>query len=205
MAPPRHRLALAVAFCLPAACSAYLTPSRTAQVPQQTTSSSIAEVGQFASVSSAATPADENADVWGLAAAGAVIGAAFGWGRTRAGAEGASLPGLSRRQASAAGAASALLALSVFGRAAPAEAAPIEPGTKVDINNATPKDYKKLPGMYPNGASYIVRDAGSYKSVKDIYKADLPEEIVDLFKRYEKYFECQEFEEINTKIGYKSN
>ena len=41
-------------------------------------------------------------------------------------------------------------------------------GDKIDLNNANIRAYLKVPGLYPNIASKIVK-YGPYKSVADVY------------------------------------
>lgn len=58
----------------------------------------------------------------------------------------------------------------------------------IDINNANIRVYQKLPGMYPNIAKLMVKNA-PFDSVQDVYKIpELNEKQKEVLKKYEKNF-----------------
>eukprot|EP00448_Togula_jolla_P012880 CAMPEP_0170620978 /NCGR_PEP_ID=MMETSP0224-20130122/28354_1 /TAXON_ID=285029 /ORGANISM="Togula jolla, Strain CCCM 725" /LENGTH=195 /DNA_ID=CAMNT_0010947203 /DNA_START=49 /DNA_END=636 /DNA_ORIENTATION=- len=64
----------------------------------------------------------------------------------------------------------------------------------VDINNATVKEYKQFPGMFPTAASIIAKGA-PYKQVEDIYNIpNTPEVVLRLFKKYQPWFTCNTYD-----------
>mmetsp|Transcript_39198 Transcript_39198/g.73090 ORF Transcript_39198/g.73090 Transcript_39198/m.73090 type:complete len:183 (+) Transcript_39198:86-634(+) len=118
-----------------------------------------------------------------------------------------SLLGYVSRRKWLAGAASAALVLPSQARATGRSQERTEL-TKVDINNASVKEYQQFKGLYPTGAA-IISGSGPYRSVEDVYKLpgiadnDIMKAIV---KKYEPYLECQAYDPARakeTRILYK--
>ncbi|OLP99943.1 Photosystem II 12 kDa extrinsic protein, chloroplastic [Symbiodinium microadriaticum] len=80
--------------------------------------------------------------------------------------------------------------------------------TKVDINNASVREYQQFKGLFPAGAA-VISGNGPYKSVQDVY--NLPgirddDTMKAIVKKYEPYFECKTYDPAlskETRILYK--
>mmetsp|Transcript_557 Transcript_557/g.1384 ORF Transcript_557/g.1384 Transcript_557/m.1384 type:complete len:193 (-) Transcript_557:171-749(-) len=121
-------------------------------------------------------PADERAELLGVAAASFGVGAILGWLR-------------SRKQEAASLAAAVALAPAAAQAIVDYDAINYLGGSdKVDLNNANLQAYRQFPGMYPTAAGAIATH-GPYKDIADIYNIpNLDQGVKSIMKQYEGNF-----------------